>query len=173
MNSMRVSQTQTGIQPNLLYAHKFLQPVIGSRIYFDGGGDGCLRKVIIDPNNRRVISMVIQGVFPELQFKQQSSADKNMLTTTEQSIVIPMTIVRHLNSTSGYLTIQAHQVDWPMILNDAHYTVPGPWWKAPYPYHPEDVLFPITKQAAIFHHPNPDRQEQLWDDLLVNDSLGG
>src|SRR3972149_10315302 len=40
---------------------RFLQPVIGEQIYFRDGLLGIVQRVIINPNNRRVVAMVVRG----------------------------------------------------------------------------------------------------------------
>ena len=45
--------------------HRFLQPPIGKEIYFSDGKSGFVSKIVINPDNRRVVAMIIQGYFGE------------------------------------------------------------------------------------------------------------
>lgn len=112
----------------------FLQPAVGQTIYFLDWVSTVVKQVIMNPNNRRVIAMVVLG-----KFANQMIGDKNI--HLEQLVVIPMNTVRHLTKTSGFLYIKSDQKNEYMDFVPVHFIVPLPGWLPPYPYCPEDILF--------------------------------
>jgi osmotically-inducible protein OsmY len=159
----------------------FLQPVIGEVIYFSDGLSGVVKQVIMNPHNRRVIAMTIQGNFSEPRKALRSLSDGKAMSL-EQLIVVPMKTVRYLTKVSGFLHINSNEKDQYQDLNSASFYSPN-WDKAPpYPYCPNDVLFPVeyrTTDTQIASEPHKfpfeeiSESESLKLQLLANDSLGG
>jgi osmotically-inducible protein OsmY len=155
----------------------FLQPTIGAIIYFLDGIAGTVRQVIINPNNRRVVAMILSGPIPNQrqELKSANSAEARL-------IVVPLDAVRYMTKVSGFLHITSKESKRYMDFNPTRFSPPTNDWKAPYPYCPDDVLFPAEKRQVEYQS-----LEQLprspfivmWDDqlpreeLLANDSLGG
>jgi osmotically-inducible protein OsmY len=176
INHVRVSGTELELQDQ-----RFLQPTIGEIIYFLDGISGVVKQVIIDPNNRRVIAMTIQGKFTDRQYELNSPSD-GKARSTEHLVVVPMIEVRHLTKASGFLYINSNERSRYMEFNPARFFTPKNGWKAPYPYCPDEILFPVEKREVEYQI-----LEQLprspfvvmWDEqplreeLLTNDSLGG
>ena len=176
INHIRVSGTELEVQDK-----RFLQPTIGEIIYFLDGISGVVKQVIINPNNRRVIAMTIQGKFTDRQYELNSQTD-GKAGSTEHLVVVPMIEVRHLTKASGFLYINSNERSRYMEFNPARFFTPKNGWKAPYPYCPDEILFPVEKREVEYQI-----LEQLprspfvvmWDEqplreeLLTNDSLGG
>lgn len=80
----------------------FLQPTIGEEIFFLDGISGTVQQVIINPDNRRVIAMTLQGRFENqrLELKALNDGEARPL---ERLIVITMNSVRYLTKVSGFL----------------------------------------------------------------------
>jgi osmotically-inducible protein OsmY len=134
INNVRVSGCKSSLpdQP-------FLQPSIGEVIYFLDGISANVNQVIINPNNRRVIAMTVTD--PCYRF--------NSLTRLPQQLVtVPMSVVRYLTRTSGFLNIQSIERDQYQDFDAARFMVPNKDWVPPYPYCSEDVLFPIESRTA-------------------------
>lgn len=156
----------------------FFQPHTGAEFHFLDGISGRVRQVIIDPGNRRVAAMTLQGRFED-RWEEPSSSSDGGSRLPIRTLVLPMTTVRYLTSGSGFLNIRYTEGNQYSEFNTADFLMPPADWKPPYPYCPADVLFP-TKQAeaqipaqteapiavALAH-------EALKDELLENDSLGG
>jgi osmotically-inducible protein OsmY len=151
INSIRVS----GDKPDLL-PEAFLQPVIGETIYFLDWASGIVKQVIINPNDRRVVAMLLYGKF-----------DAKTSNIPEQLVTVPMNTVRYLNGVSGFLHIHSNEKNKYAEFNSAHFVSPNNNWLPPYPYCSEDVLIPIEYQN------NKSSAEQLLNEGLLNDSLGG
>lgn len=160
----------------------FLLPAIGQTIYFLDWASGVVKQVIMNPNNRRVIAIVAQGKFTNGKDEINSMDDGSTLPS-EKLVVIPVGTVRHLTRTSGFLYIKSDQRNQYMNLLPAHFISPPQSWVPPYPYCPDDVLFPVEYKddhvqieykldqysfAAILSKDTP-----LGEQLLANDSLGG
>jgi len=176
INNVHVRQNVPDLQES-----PFLQPSIGVEIFFLDGLSGRVRQVIINPDNRRVVAMVVQGRFTS-QRQDLKSLNKGEARLSERSLVIPMRAVRYLTAVSGFLNIHGTDRDGYMEFDPVHFFGPQKDWKAPYPYCPEDVLFPVELQAAADRNLQPLPRTQfeigLKDQLFkeqstANDSLGG
>ena len=177
INHVRVSGTELELQDQ-----PFLQPRIGEIIYFLDGISGVVKQVIINPNNRRVIAMTLQGRFIDNRQSELNSTADGRAQSAEQLVSVPMNEVRHLTKASGFLYINSHDRNRYMEFNPARFFTPKNGWKAPHPYCPDEVLFPVEKREVEYQI-----LEQLprspfvvmWEDqlsreeLLANDSLGG
>jgi osmotically-inducible protein OsmY/uncharacterized protein YkvS len=176
INHVRVSGAEPGLpdQP-------FLQPAIGQIIYFLDGISGVVRQVIINPNNRRVVAMTVLGHFAD-QRQELTSWNRADARSPDHLVVVPMDVVRYLTRVSGFLHIRSDEKKRYMDFDPTHFSNSKNGWKAPYPYCPEDVLFPVEYQDEE----NQTSQQLpgslltvalaeplLWEQLLANDSLGG
>ena len=176
INNVRVSGALQEVQ-----ATPFLQPAIGETIYFLDGVAGVVKQVIIDPNNRRVIAMSIEGKFAN-QRPQIPVGTNGKAEPSKHLVVVAMNEVRYLTKASGFLSIDSNQKNRYVEFNPFRFFTPKKGWKAPHPYCPEDVLFPIEQQEVEYqileHLPRPPfvvapQEQVLWEQLLANDSLGG
>jgi osmotically-inducible protein OsmY len=160
----------------------FRQPTTGEIIYFLDGISGVVQQVIINPNNRRVIAMAVHGKFSSKhqELKSLNNAETRLL---EQLIVVPMKTVRYLTKVSGFLYINSNESDQYQDFDPASFYVPNWWdWKPPYPYCPDDVLFPVEYRTTDIQSVQEPLHLQIATDsedarfkeqLLANDSLGG
>jgi osmotically-inducible protein OsmY len=176
INNVRVSGAELELQDG-----PFRQPTIGEIIYFLDGISGLVKQVIINPNNRRVVAMTVWGQFEDQgQDIKPSNIDKSRLP--ERLVIVPMDVVRHMTTVSGFLHINSHEKKRYMDFDPTRFSPPKDDWKAPYPYCPDDVLFPFE------HQPDEDQTSQhlsqtpssvalkeqlLWEQLLADESLGG
>ncbi len=137
INNVQVSGTELG-----LHNQPFLQPVMGALIYFLDGISGVVKQVVINPNNRRVIEMIIHGQFPG--HKQNLTAlQNNQGHMPVETIVIPVNLIRYLTDISGFLTIKSTETTQYRDFNPLYFTNPRIEWTPPYPYCPGDVLFNV------------------------------
>jgi len=176
INNVRVS----GAQPEL-QDQPFVQPSIGEIIYFLDGISGTVKQVIMNPNNRRVIAMTIQGKFTDRRHELYSMSD-GKVPLPEQLVAVPMSVVRYLTNVSGFLYINSNERNRYMDFDPGAFIVPNKDWLPPYPYCPEDVLFPVEYQDAdiqIVYEPHRfpfaaiSADASLKEQLLANDSPGG
>ncbi len=159
----------------------FLQPTIGETIYFLDGISGIVKQVIINPNNRRVVAMTIWGQFAD-QRQELKSLNSAEVLSPERFVIVSMDLVRYLTKASGFLYINSNERKRYMDFDSASFRAPNVDWTPPYPYCPEDVLFPVEKGMAkyqILEKPSLSpltvalKEQLLWEQLLANDSLGG
>jgi osmotically-inducible protein OsmY len=176
INNIRVSGSERELpdQP-------FLQPTIGAMIYFLDGISGIVKQVIINPNNRRVVAMTVQERFAN-QRQELPSLNSGKALSLEHLVVVPMDAVRYMTQVSGFLHTNSNEGKRNMDFDPTRFSPPTHGWKAPHPYCPDDVLFPVEKRqveyqileqlprspflVAWLEHP-------LNEELLANDSLGG
>lgn len=158
----------------------FLQPAIGEIIYFLDGVSGVVRQVIINPNNRRVVGMVVGGQFADQQEIKSSHGAESQ--SPERLVVLSMDTVRYLTRVSGFLHINSNERKRYMNFDSASFHTPNVDWTPPYPYCPDNVLFPVDRREVEYQLleqlPRPPlvvelREQALWEQLLANDSLGG
>ncbi len=137
INHVRVS----GVTESSLQDQPFLQPIIGERIYFLDGLSGVVERVIINPNDRRVTDMLLRMNFADPRFPVQL-------------VRVPMEAIRYLTKTSGFLLIHSNERSRYQDFDPASFFAPGTDWTPPYPYCPQDVLFPQTEpRTADITHP--------------------
>ncbi|HJR79869.1 MAG TPA: BON domain-containing protein [Anaerolineales bacterium] len=176
INNVRVSGAETALpdQP-------FLQPTIGEIIYFLDGISGIVKQVIINPNNRRVVAMTLWGQFDQRQdLKSSKHAEAR---PPERLVIVPMDVVRYMTKVSGFLLINSNENTRYMDFDPTRFSPPQNDWKAPYPYCPDDVLFPVEKHSEKYQNleqgPLPPlttaalKEQLLWEQLLADESLGG
>jgi len=159
----------------------FLQPVIGQTIYFLDWVSGVVKQVIMNPNNKRVIGIVVEGKFTSRRVELNSGTDADTLPL-ERSIVIPVSTIRHLTRTSGFLYINSNQRNQYMDFFPIHFITAPRSWAPPYPYCPDDVLFPaeykdnnmqIEYKSDQYSFAALSKDTSFGKQLLANDSLGG
>jgi BON domain-containing protein len=176
INNVRVS----GSEPEAP-EQPFLQPTIGENVYFVDGISGVVNQVIINPNNRRVVGMTVRAQFADQRQKLKSLNSGNA-HLPERLVVLPMDVVRHMTKVSVFLNINSGESNRYKDFDPARFSAPKNGWKAPFPYCPDDVLFPVEKQEVMYQSleylpraPFVVRwEEQLFGaELLDNDSLGG
>jgi osmotically-inducible protein OsmY len=166
--------------PNVRAVINNVQPLIGQLIYFLDGVSGIVRQVIINPNNRRVVAMILRGQVANQPRDSRSSSAQ--VRSPEHLIVVPMDHVRFMTQASGFLHINSNESKRYMDFDASHFSPPTNDWKAPYPYCPEDVLFPVEKRQVEYQLleqlPRSPfvvtwAEQPLREELLANDSLGG
>jgi osmotically-inducible protein OsmY len=159
----------------------FRQPSIGETIYFLDGISGVVKQVIMNPNNRRVIAMTVWGQFADQRQDLKSIKSRGM-ASPERLVLLSMDVVRFMTKVSGFLHINSNERKRYMDFDPTRFSTPKNGWKAPYPYCPDDVLFPIEKQQVEYqileHLPRFPLvvawvEQPLSEELLANESLGG
>lgn len=176
INHVRVEGSEAGLQ-----SQPFLQPAIGESIHFLDGIAGVVKQVVINPDNRCVIAMIIQGKITDQRHEPNSPTNGNALHP-EQEVVVPMSVVRYLTRDSGFLEIKSSERNRYQDFDPASFSPPGPGWVPPHPYCTYDVLFPIEQQDAEHLFPQQasqapfsatSKEKPLREKLPANDSLGG
>jgi osmotically-inducible protein OsmY len=159
----------------------FLQPTIGESIYFVDGISGVVKQVIMNPNNRRVVAMIVWAKFAT-QRQELKSLNGGKALSPERLVVVPMDVVRYMTKVSGFLLIDSKENKRYMDFDPTRFSPPKNDWKAPYPYCPDDVLFPLEKRKVEYQilEQLPRSpfvvawvEQPLSEELLANDSLGG
>jgi len=178
INHIRVPGVDLGVQD-----HRLIQPPIGKVIYFRDGISGIVRQVVINPDNRQVVAMTIQGQFYELlQYPTLSNFSSGQLA--EPLLVIPMSVMGHVTKSSGFLTIQSTDSTNYQEFDESLFTTPNIDWLPPYPYCPDEVLFPVEYQQVDKKIENASNlnlasstlkteMQKMSEELLYNDSIGG
>jgi osmotically-inducible protein OsmY len=176
INTIRVPGVDLGIQD-----HRLVQPPIGKKIYFRDGISGIVRQVVINPNNRQVVAMTMQGQFYELlQYPTLSNFSSGQ--SAEPLLVIPMGVLGHVTKNSGFLTIQSTDSTNYQEFDASLFSTPDIDWLPPYPYCPDEVLFPVEYQQIDKKIENVSNlasstlkteMQEMSEELFYNDSSGG
>ena len=167
INYIRVPGVDLGIQDRRL-----VQPPIGKKTYFLDGISGIVKQVVINPDNRRVIAMTIQGHFDESR-RNLTLSNISARQSEEQSLVIPVRVMGHVTKNSGFLTIQTTEFANYQEFDASMFNAPNIDWVPPYPYCPDDVLFPVEHRSNQASSTFKIEAQIMTEDLLYNDSLGG
>ncbi len=176
INTIRILGVDQGIQDQRL-----LQPPIGKKMYFRDGISGIVKQVVINPDNRRVVAIIIRGHFDELR-RNLTLSNISYGQSAEQLLVIPMSVMGHVTKSSGFLTIQSTDSAEYQEFNASLFADPNKDWVPPYPYCPDEVLFPIEYQKAdiqISYEPHrfsfveTSEEATFRKQFFANDSLGG
>jgi len=176
INSIRVNGVNLGKQD-----FRLVQPPIGKEMCFLDGISGIIRQVVINPDNRRVVAITIQGRFSESRLNLTLS-NISAHQSAEQLLVIPASVIGHVTKNSGFLTIQSTDSTKYQEFDTSLFIAPNIDWTPPYPYCPDDVLFPIAYQQLdkkienvsnlVSSIPKTEMQK-MSEELLYNDSIGG
>jgi len=175
INCVRVLGSVSELQDPTIY-----QPAIGQEILFLNGVSGIVRQVIINPDNRRVVAMTLAGRFTDQQ-QEFRSMSNNEVRPPERLIVVSVKMIRYLTKFSGFLTISSKERNRSVDFDPAAFCSPNVDWIPPYPYCPQDVLFPVGEKLfgqPVASFPLQSRLgiklNAVLDDLVqTNDSLGG
>jgi osmotically-inducible protein OsmY len=119
---------------------RFLQPLIGSELIFKGGLPVTIRKVVINPCNRRVIAAVLWGRFPSL-LQQEGEPEYRAESNPERLVVLPIELIQFLTSSTGFIQINSAETGKYIEYDPTCYIAPAQDWLPPYPYCTVDVLF--------------------------------
>jgi len=159
----------------------FLQPIIGEEIFFLNGISGIVKQVIINPNNRCVVAMTIEGRFTD-QRQELKSFNNGVARPPDRLIVISMNLVRYLTKVSGFLYIDSNERERYEDFNPTSFHIPDLEWVPPYPYCKREVLFSFENEPVdqkLLQKFTPGHYEVVVEDqtlreqLPANDSLGG
>jgi osmotically-inducible protein OsmY len=154
----------------------FLQPTPGEIIYFLDGVAGIVKRVIVNPNNRRVTAMILEGNFND-QGVGLNSMTGDKARFQERLVAVSMNEVRYLTRVSGFLYINSHEKNRLMDFDPGSFIGPDRDWVPPHPYCREDVLFPADCQTEYAPQPIPftvpAAEASLEEYVVANDSPGG
>jgi osmotically-inducible protein OsmY len=121
---------------------RFLQPSIGEQIYFRNDISGKVERVIINPNNRRVIAMVVRGRYSNL-WEDPRFLAYGEDQTPERLVIIPISTMRYLTKSAGFLKIDSAEAARYRDYDPSHFIAPRDDWTPPHPYRLSEVLFPV------------------------------
>jgi osmotically-inducible protein OsmY len=176
INAIRVPGVDLDIQD-----YRLVQPLIGEKMYFLDGISGIVRQVVINPDNRRVAAITIQGYFDESR-RNLTYSNVSGGQSAEQLLVVPVRVMGHVTKSSGFLTIQSTDSTNYQEFDASLFSVPNQDWVPPYPYCPNEVLFPVGYQRLDKKLENISNRasstiktemQEMSEELLYNDSLGG
>ena len=131
---------------------RFLQPAIGEPILFSDGLSGTVERVIINPNTRRVVAMLLSTQFPSGVEADGSWLDRYNPPPIRR-VVIPVKAIRYLTQSSGFLTISSTETAQAEVFDPERYFVPEKGWVPPYPYCSGEVLFSVESREVMMIHP--------------------
>ncbi len=120
-------------------ANRFIQPSIGEQFYLRDGPSGVVQQVIMNPNNRLVIAIVIQENPPERETASGVSKAEDLAPA--KKLVVSTREIRYL-SHHAYPQLQRDAPEPYKDFEPSNFIAPNKNWIPPYPYTLGDVLFP-------------------------------
>lgn len=115
-----------------------LQPRIGTQVYATDMVLGHVEQVIVDRVNRLVTAILVDGMFPEPREKRTHWFLDGALV--RRRVVIPVHAIRHQTDTAVFLGINFVEASLFDDFKRADFSLPDASWRAPYPYHRDNVL---------------------------------
>lgn len=116
-----------------------IQPRIGAGVYAKDMALGTVERVIVNPVNRLVVAILVDGWFPDPNKNgaRWFPGDEAMV---RRKVVIPVPTIRHLTNTAVFLKINSTEASRLEDFDPTDFALPEVSWRTPYPYHREDVL---------------------------------
>lgn len=116
-----------------------LQPIIGAGIYATDILIGVVEKVVINPDNRLVIAILANAVFPD-PTQMGSNWLWNEHLYVESRIIIPIDMIRHQSESDIFLKVKGREAAALEAFDTSSYASPDENWQPPYPYKRADIL---------------------------------
>ena len=116
-----------------------LQPIIGAGIYATDILIGVVEKVVINPDNRLVIAILANAVFPD-PTQMGSNWLWNEHLYVESRIIIPIDMIRHQSESDIFLKVKGREAAALEAFDISSYASPDESWQPPYPYKRADIL---------------------------------
>jgi osmotically-inducible protein OsmY len=136
-----------------------LQPSIGARVYATNLVLGHIKQVIVNPVNRLVTAILVDGMFSESRGTRRHWFFDDVIV--QRKVVIPVHTIQHMTDTAVFLEVAASQFE---DFNPASIALPDINWQPPYPYQRKHVLLlnPVEPEQG-----NPENvgMHQLFKDL--------
>ncbi len=130
-------------------AERVIQPRIGEEVIASDVPLGRVAAVIINVRNRRVVSVVTSGRFPDLSSNSpRRSWDHFDIPVLERTVVIPLQAIAEVTPCAVWLHIDATEAARYPDFNPAVFRSPGASWQPPYPYRVEDVWLDLHGQSG-------------------------
>lgn len=134
LNSIRVSGVDIKTEDQ-----RTLQPTIGAGIYATDILIGVVEKVVINPDNRLVIAILANAVFPD-PTQMGSNWLWNEHLYVESRIIIPIDMIRHQSESDIFLKVKGREAAALEAFDMSSYASPDENWQPPYPYKRADIL---------------------------------
>ncbi len=141
INSLRVAGVEIEFEEQ-----RALQPKIGAQVYATDIALGFVEQVIVNPVNRLVVGMLVNGQFPDPnEIRARWFSDDGALAN--RKVVIPVHAIRHHTDTAVFLDIKSTEAAKYEDFDLAGLTLPEAGWCPPYPYHRRQVLIWNQREA--------------------------
>jgi len=119
-----------------------LQPRAGQEVLASDMALGRVKRVIVDPHNRRVAAIVVVGRFPDRRRATPRMRSYDM-PMEERCLVIPIAEVRFMTRTVVQLTISGIAAARHDDLSPGNFAQPDPTWRPPYPFAADECLWAV------------------------------
>jgi osmotically-inducible protein OsmY len=116
-----------------------IQPRIGAEVYAKDMALGTVERVIVNPVNRLVVAILVDGSFPDPK-DDRTHWFPGDGALVRRKVVIPIHAIRHLTDTAVLLDINSREASRLEDFDPDDFALPEASWRPPYPYRCEDVL---------------------------------
>ena len=119
---------------------RVMQPHMGQEVFASDISLGHVKRLIIDPGNRRVVAIVVLGRFPVRKHTRLRTYPWD-IQTQERSVVIPVSTIDSI--TAGMVQLNVTGVDAAQYVDfqENDYRIPDSSWRPPYPYAISDCIW--------------------------------
>jgi hypothetical protein len=118
---------------------RVLQPRVGQEVFARDMSLGRVERVIIDPQNRRVVSMLVRGQFPA---RQDADLPWGSYEPVEdRRLLIPAAWIESVTPTVAQLSVNGAEAAAHDDFKSADFAQPGRAWRPPYPFTTTDCLW--------------------------------
>lgn len=140
-----------------------LQPSIGARVYATDLVLGHIVQVIVNPVNRLVTAILVDGMFSEPRGTRRHWFFDDVIV--QRKVVIPVHTIQHMTDTAVFSEVAASQFE---DFNPASFALPDINWQPPYPYQRKHVLLlnPVEPEQG---NPETVGMNQLFKVLAPGD----
>jgi len=114
-----------------------VQPEVGQAVYATDQEVGRVECVVVDPDSRRVVAVVVAGDFPDPGAPPFAAGP-----LWERRVVIPLEDVERVTPGGVFLRVHAGQAAERPDLREADYPPAPKGWSAPFPYEAAQVRWP-------------------------------
>jgi osmotically-inducible protein OsmY len=118
---------------------RVLQPRVGQEVFARDMSLGRVERVIVDPHNPRVVSLLVRGQFPTRQYADLPWGLYEPVE--ERRLVIPAAWIDSVTPTVAQLSVYGAEAAARADFKPADFAEPGRAWRPPYPFSATDCLW--------------------------------
>lgn len=121
-----------------------VQPEVGQAVYATDQELGRVESVVVDPDSRRVLAVVVAGDFPDAGAPPFAAGP-----LWERRVVVPLEDVERVTPGGVFLRVHAGEAAERPDLREEDYPLAPEGWTPPFPYDRHHVRWPAGRGASV------------------------